>query len=104
MKNVYRNVVVCASTQDIRNGFDIYLMISGQRVYLMTHRDNTCLFNILKDGIDFSELKRYKPHRLYSRYGMKQHRNVSVRTSNCLTHLIRVVDSYLDESAELQIA
>lgn len=79
MKNPDRGVRVIAVNNDkVYSKFDIYLEFSGHREWLMMHRHNGILFNILKHGISLGELRRFK--------GRDQSR---------VQYLIKVIDEYL---------
>ena len=66
-------------------GLDIYLSIGGIYYYLNSHRANGILWQNLKNGISFGELKRAKPK--------------SDRTSQKYFHytrqLLKVVEDYI---------
>ena len=90
MKKQFNNIRVCAENMGSKRGFNIYLDFSGQREYLMSHRHNGLLFEMLKDGIYLNEMKRMKRG---SRSGKV--RTCSVKTKNSVEHLLLVIDDYL---------
>ncbi len=58
MKRYNRNIMVFAENNGYKSGFNVYLVFSGQREYLFTHRHNGAMYNILKDGIRLADLQR----------------------------------------------
>ena len=58
MKNLNRNIKVVAVNLDKYDGFNIYLDFSGQREFLVFHRHNGILYNLLKDGVIVDDFKR----------------------------------------------
>lgn len=66
MKN---NTYIYAERKNRQAGFHIYLSFSGRREYLMYHRGNPFLFDLLKDGLRAGELERMTPRRLLAVYG-----------------------------------
>ena len=96
MKNVNRNVRF-----DVRNHgnqFDIYLDFSGQKEYLLTHKRNWALFNLLKNGQRLDAVKRWKVQdsHLNSAYRDKLERSIK--------YLLSVVDKHLKEKTAYQPA
>ena len=97
-----KNVKLFAVNHEQANGFDIYLDFSGQREYLMWHRHNGIIYGILKDGINFGEFKRNKPHRLCALYGYEYSGSVSSKLDRIIKHIICNVEEYLrDRQADL---
>lgn len=86
-KNNYRNVKVLAKKSDKLKGFDVYIDFSGKREYLIYHRPNQELYQVLKNGISLEALHR-------SSKILKQHN--SDRPFNAMLHLIKVVDDYIE--------
>lgn len=81
MKNSDRGIRVFAvNNYKVSNKFDIYLDFSGQREWLMMHRHNGAIFNILKDGIQLSELRRF-----------------TGRDRKLVRYLLTVIDEYLED-------
>ena len=91
MNKTYNNIRVIAENKDYKPGFIIYIDFSGQREYLMDHRENRLLFKELKGGMNLGELKRWKTSRSY--------RKSAIKLERMMSHLNRVVDSYLAERA-----
>ena len=60
-----KNIRVVAQNCNDVNGFNIYLELSGRREYIMWHRHDGILFDVLKDGVYLNTLKREKPHKLF---------------------------------------
>ena len=58
MKRYNRNILVLAENNGMLQGFNIYLVFSGQREYLITHRHNGAMYGMLKDGIRLADLQR----------------------------------------------
>ena len=97
MKNEYNKIKVIAVNNKAKSGFDIYLEFSGRREYLMPHRHNAILYNILKNGISLRELKSGRPYKICSRV---QAGHTAVKHEGNLAHIIRTVDWYLEDSRE----
>ena len=94
MKNVNRNVRF-----DVRNHgnqFDIYLDFSGQKEYLLTHKRNWALFNLLKNGQRLDAVKRWKVQ--------DSHLNRACRDKleRSIKYLLGAVDEYLAERTAYQ--
>lgn len=91
-------IMSCASNH--KDHIDIYLAFSGQEEYLMTHRANPLLMRILKDGIYLDELERIakNPVRYSKKLNhFKGHKRQKQSIENVVKHLIKVIDSYLEE-------
>lgn len=75
-----------------RNGFTVYLEISGHREYVKTYRHNGLLYSLLKDGVALDDLKRWKPFRegmgRTTKYGATQ-------LYDSVRHLIDIIDYVL---------
>lgn len=52
------NVYLRAENEISKKGFDIYVIDSGKKEFLLHHRPNHSLFLILQSGIRVSELER----------------------------------------------
>ncbi len=88
--------------------FAIYLDYSGKREYIMSHRYNAAIYNILVEGISLSELYRSK-RKIVSSISMPGHRyskgdihprlkckkNQSRKLENSLEHILSVANEYL---------
>lgn len=95
-----KNVRVFAENRELETGFNVYLDFSGQREYVMTHRHNGLMYQILKDGISLEELKRIKPHQHLVKQGFHYTGNVSSKSERQIMHLIRVLEEYVEEVEE----
>ena len=91
-----RNIRIFAENSG--NGFNIYIEFSGQREYLMFHRHNALLYDILKDGITVNDIRRWKPS-MFCRKKLRR-KSVSEKLYNMLKHLLLVIDDYLIEREE----
>lgn len=100
MKNEIKNVRIFAENRTDRKGFDVFISLSGHRYYLVFHRNNRYVYQVLKDGISLSDLTRNKPYQLYTHYGLELHRRTSVKDSNSLRHLIKVIEYFIEEYEE----
>ena len=74
--------VIAVNNAKVKSKFDIYLDFSGQREWLMMHRHNGILFNMLRNGVSLGNLRR-----------MKGNDQSQVR------YLVRVIDEYLEDLA-----
>lgn len=88
------------------NRFDIYLCLSGARHYLMSHRQNDHLFQLLKGGVSIDELDRTAQKKVtdISANGFyrgtpdrrkKCRKNQSRKLENSVGHLLSVVQEYM---------
>ena len=92
-----RNIKVIAENNGNKKGFNIFIVFSGHREYLMHHRHNGLLYGMLKDGISLPDLRRWKPAQIsVSRTGIYGGRKMysSVR------HILHAVDDYLAERCQ----
>ena len=92
MKMQSHNVKVIAINNGNKEGFNIFLDFSGQREFLMHHRHNGLLYNLLKDGMRTDALRRWEP--------VCHGRNKRVRgkrLESMVMHLLAVVDDYIEE-------
>ena len=94
-----RNIRVLAENNGNRGGFNIYLVFSGQKEYLMYHRHNGLLYGLLKDGIVIDDVRRWKPSRTgVSRAGKSK----ASQLYDMVSHLMSVIDDYLTEREACQ--
>ena len=98
MKSINSNVRLIAVNRDCRPGFNIYLEFSGQREYLMSHRHNGLLYNMLKDGVRLADLQRLRGNKklsasFYRTYG--DCRGNVLESMVC--QLLNVADEYMAE-------
>lgn len=114
MSNVVKNVRLIAEESNNTNWFDIYIVCSGNKEYLMPHRKNQNMYDLLKNGISIFELeksarkviadisysgRRYVKGEINPRY--KYRRNQSRQFEKSVNHLLTVVDEYLDDLARV---
>jgi hypothetical protein len=89
-----RNIRVKAENNGKKEGFNIYIIFSGQKEFLMHHRHNGLLYTMLKDGISLSDLRRWKPSQV------SLSRTCTRRGSiifGSVRHILSVADEYLAE-------
>ena len=80
MKNPNRKIKVYAvNNNKLDSMFDIYLETAGKREWLMVHRHNGLVFNLLRNGVSLDELKKMKKE-----------------SAERVRHIIKVVDEYLE--------
>lgn len=91
------NIRIIAENSFNNHGFNVYIDFSGQREYLMFHRHNGMLYNILKDGICLSELRRWKPNTCICKYTRRSNVSGYTQLHGIIKHLILVIDDYLLE-------
>lgn len=87
------NTKIIAIKKEYQKGFSIYLSISGQYEFIVHHRANNYIYNLLKDGVSFSELKRWTPKAHRRRSNRKCTRD---RVSS-INHIINVIEEYICE-------
>ena len=92
MKKNYRNIKVYAVNNGRNSGFNIYLDFSGQREYLIHHRHNGLLYNLLKDGVSIDAVKRWTPSSLGC---VRTGRSGSTPICKVVGHLVTVIDEYM---------
>ena len=98
MKNNQNAKLFAVARED--QDFDIYLDLSGDAFYVMTHRKNAYVFRLLKNGVYLSDLERLigKTKTELSYMGRKYHhgclnhryktcRNYARKTENTLRHI-----------------
>lgn len=103
-----RNMMIYAENTEGKSGFDIYISFSGQREYLMFHRHNAFLYELLKDGVKVDEFKRLSQQMIGDMASarpkfqlhdttptMKRRRNLSRRFENSTDHIISTIEEYL---------
>ena len=92
--------------KNTKDRFDIYLDISGIRHFLMPHRWNYPLYQLLKNGITLDQLEQATKKKVadvscsifYKRRAtptMKQRKNISRKLENSVRHLRSVINEYL---------
>ena len=94
------------ATANHTDRFDIYLDVSGERHYLMSHRWNSPLYQLLKEGVSVDQLERAAQKKVvdvsYGRFykkrcrpGRKRRKNISRKLENSVRHLHSAVEEYL---------
>lgn len=109
-----RNTMIFAENTEGKAGFDIYISFSGQREYLMFHRHNAFLYELLKDGVKIDEFRRISQQVIgdmasaspkFQLHGtiptMKRRRNLSRRFENSTDHIIDIIEEYLIYEKEI---
>lgn len=97
MKKESRLIKVIAKNNENTHGFDICLIYHGRQEYLLSHRHNGLLFNLLKDGIHLDELRLWRPTEVYRGRDRRSRKNRSAQMESMVRHLVSVVDDYVDE-------
>ena len=109
-EKITRNVKLIAEGSYDRDWFDIYIDFSGSREYLMPHRQNERLFEILKGGVSIGELERCTPKlvsdvslsgRRYLKGGinprLKCRKNQARKLENSIGHLVLAANEYMED-------
>jgi hypothetical protein len=92
--NAIRNVKVLAVNNENKAGFSIFLDFSGQQKFVMHHRHNGLIYQLLCEGIYLDDLRRWKPK--------PAHRHVNGRLVNMVSHLLKVIDEYITECLQYE--
>ena len=94
-----RNIKVFAVNNGSNAGFNIILDFSGQREFLLHHKHNGLLYNLLKDGVRLEELRRHKPKgsSSHSQHYHGIQRRSSTKLYGMVSHLLAVIDTYMEE-------
>ena len=87
MYNHLKNVRIYAEPNCFRTGMNVYLDFSGQQAYLMSHRNNAPLLDLLASGMRLEELERFT--RTNSRRESQQKLRASAK------HILRSADEYI---------
>lgn len=98
MKTNENSIRVYAVNNRNYEGFNIFLEFSGQTEFLMFHRHNGLLYNLLKDGKTIGDLRRLVPQK-YLCLGSNPRSNGRKKVENLkrsLNHVNRVIDEYLE--------
>ncbi len=108
-----RNIKLIAKGADNQDWFDIYIELSGNREYLMPHRQNKRMYRLLKDGVSIDELERNTQRMVadislsgkrYLKGGvnprLKCRKNLSRKLENSIYHLISVANEYVLEETK----
>ena len=97
MKNTNDSVRVRAENRDNVHGFDVWLEFSGRREYLLFHRHNGLLYEVLKDGVTVGALRRQRTLLPPCGLGRRQERRRSTRLQDMVDHLLLVIDDYMKD-------
>lgn len=97
MRENSRNIVVQVENRTDNRGFHVYLNFSGQREYLMTHRHNGLLYELLKDGAVLGDMKRWSMGDIAGKIGYSPRSPRSDKLKNMVDHLLIVIGDYLYE-------
>lgn len=98
MKRHNRNIRVYAENNGNRKGFNIYLVFSGQREYLTTHRHNGAIYGMLKDGVRLADLQRGVRERNLSTFcGCAVGVINAEQLRNNIRYLLLMIDEYIEE-------
>ena len=103
-----RNIKLIADGRKSDDWFDLYIELSGHKEYLMRHRRNGRLFDLLKDGKCITDMQR-ESQKLYAsltaegrRYNhgrpgreRRSDRGVSSKFENTISHLVNVASDYI---------
>ena len=101
-----RNIRVFAVNDGNKPGFEILLDFSGQKEYLVHHRNSGLLYLLLKDGMRLDDLRRYEPvwSHEQSRYIRDRHNKKGTQLEAMVAHLLLVIDGYLMERESAAVA
>ena len=107
-----RNVRLVAEGTREQDWFDIYIVVSGSKEYLMPHRKNDRLYVLLKDGVRIGDLERSVQKvvsdislsgRRYLKGGinprLKCRKNQARRLENSIGHLVMAANEYVEDLA-----
>ena len=98
MKRYSRNIQVVAENNGNQNGFNVYLVFSGQREYLFTHRHNGAMFGMLKDGIRLADLQRgIRSMNIRALCSRRMCISATRQLLNSLRWLLVVIDEYIED-------
>ena len=94
-KKEFNNVIILAENEEYETGFNIYIVFSGKKEYLLTHRHQGDIYKLLSPGITLSELKRNNPRQLFIKHRIRK--NVLGKSINSLNHIISIIDWYIKD-------
>ena len=98
MKSYSRNILVLAENNGTNNGFNIYLIFSGQREYLMTHRHNGAMYRMLENGIRLSDMQRgIREMDEQLLYGRRTGITITRQLYGNMRYLMTVIDEYIED-------
>jgi len=98
MKRYSRNILVLAENNGNLHGFNIYLVFSGQREYLITHRHNGAMYGMLKDGIRLADLQRgVREMNIPIPRGRRKGIIDTEQLRSSMRYLMVVIDEYIED-------
>lgn len=98
MKRYNRNIMVVAENNGVRDGFNVFLVFSGQREYLFTHRHNGIMYGFLKGGICLGDLqRRIRDMRIPAICGPQSHFVATEQFWNNMRYLMAMIDEYIED-------
>lgn len=97
MKINNRNIRVIAENNGNAHGFNIFLVFSGRREFLMNHRHNGMLFEMLKDGVAVDDLRRWNLAKMCKNARCDVRMQKAAKLHSMVNHLLRVIDTYILE-------
>lgn len=97
MNHYNRNILVVAENNRCQQGFDVYLVFSGQREYLFTHRHNGAMYCALQNGIRLADLQRsVREMDLQSIYKRRNGIVITKQLRNSMRYLLVIIDEYIE--------
>lgn len=99
MKKGNRNIKVVAENIKNENGFNIYLVFSGKKEYLMQHRHNGLLYGFIKDGVCIEDIRRWSRGEQIPVKGATRRRSGQTfhRLDKSIRYLLANADKYIQE-------
>ena len=98
MKRYNRNIMVFAENNANRCGFNVYLVFSGQREYLFTHRHNGPMYSVLKDGVRLADMQRgVREMNIPTLCGRRGGIPVTKQLRNSMRYLMVMIDEYITD-------
>ena len=98
MKRYSRNILVVAENNGNQDGFNVYLVFSGHREYLFTHRHNGPMFVMLKDGIRLADLQRsVRTMNIQCLCGRRMSIAAARHLLGSMRYLLVVIDEYIED-------
>jgi len=94
MKNINRNIRIVAEPNGM-DGFEVFIDFSGSREYLMSHRYNSFLYNMLKKGASLEEIKRWRPNESYKNTYRSKRSCLSMKAQRAVKYLLSEVEDYM---------
>lgn len=101
MQRCSRNILVFAENNGNHHGFNVYLVFSGQREYLITHRHNGAMYFMLKNGIRLADLQRgVREMKISTLCSRKAEIAATKQLRNSIRYLLMVIDEYIQDRAQ----